>query len=382
MRRFCLFILIFANAFIVSARRRSESVDRNRKTEKAEILRLEADEEERKFEEREKRYDVEGETVTREAVFENDADDSDFGDDTYNKSVDSLLTYAFRYMGKPYRGGATGPFAFDCSGFTSFVYAHFGYKLTHNSAAQTNYGKKVSKARIKPGDLVFFNGRSARSGRIGHVGIATRHNEDGSFNFIHASCSNGVIESSSSERYYAVRYVTARRLIGVRNRDYFALSSVDDEGKSLKSALPGKTGVGDGESSAKLIPSKYYRVRRGDNLGSIAGKFGCTVGQLKRWNNLRSSRINAGQRLVVNMKKSETDTAKTNERAVKTAEETEPEVSKATTEETKSDMGHVVEKGETLYSLSRRYGIPVSEIQSLNSMSSTTIKVGDVIKLK
>ena len=43
----------------------------------------------------------------------------------------------------------------------------------------------------------------------------------------------------------------------------------------------------------------YYKVKSGDNLGKIARKYHTTVGQLKRWNNLKSDRINVGQRLKV-----------------------------------------------------------------------------------
>ena len=43
----------------------------------------------------------------------------------------------------------------------------------------------------------------------------------------------------------------------------------------------------------------YYKVKSGDNLGAIARKYHCTVKQLKSWNNLRSDRINIGQRLKV-----------------------------------------------------------------------------------
>jgi membrane-bound lytic murein transglycosylase D len=50
----------------------------------------------------------------------------------------------------------------------------------------------------------------------------------------------------------------------------------------------------------------YYKVRRGDNLSKIAQRNGVTVSQLKSWNNLKSSRITAGKRLIVNKRKIET----------------------------------------------------------------------------
>jgi hypothetical protein len=62
------------------------------------------------------------------------------------------------------------------------------------------------------GDLVFFSGRSGGQTRVGHVGIVVECNGD-EFDFIHASTSRGVIVSHSTERYYASRYIGARRML-------------------------------------------------------------------------------------------------------------------------------------------------------------------------
>ena len=75
-------------------------------------------------------------------------------------------------------------------------------------------GKVIAKNELKPGDLVFFNGRRAGGSRIGHVGIVTSaDNENGTFEFIHASCSKGVTVSKSTEAYFDKRYVKACRVI-------------------------------------------------------------------------------------------------------------------------------------------------------------------------
>jgi cell wall-associated NlpC family hydrolase len=77
----------------------------------------------------------------------------------------SVVEIAMRYLGKPYHWAASGPNSFDCSGFTMFVYSKVGVSLPHSSRAQYGRGQKVSKADLRPGDLVFF-GRP-----IHHVGI-------------------------------------------------------------------------------------------------------------------------------------------------------------------------------------------------------------------
>lgn len=125
--------------------------------------------------------------------------------------VPGLLQYAMTFRGVPYRYGANGPRAFDCSGFTKYVYGKFGYNLSRTAGAQFKNGSKVKKNSEKPGDLVFFAGRKGGS-RIGHVGIVVEPTETG-FYFIHASCSKGITVSHSTESYYKSRYLDACRVI-------------------------------------------------------------------------------------------------------------------------------------------------------------------------
>lgn len=115
-------------------------------------------------------------------------------------------------MGARYRSGQAGPNAFDCSGFTSYVFKNMGIDLNRSSRAQFNQGDPVDKEDLQSGDLVFFT--SPSSGRsIGHVGIVVDVDPlSGSFNFIHAS-TKGVKVSNSNEKYYSNRYVGARRVM-------------------------------------------------------------------------------------------------------------------------------------------------------------------------
>lgn len=128
-----------------------------------------------------------------------------------NAEIKQLLDYAATFKGTRYRSGSSSPSGFDCSGFTRYVFSKFGYNLHRSSGSQIANGDKVAKDDLKPGDLVFFNGRAVGS-RIGHVGIVTEVNkEEGTFNFIHASNSKGVTVSKSEEPYYKRRYVGACR---------------------------------------------------------------------------------------------------------------------------------------------------------------------------
>lgn len=130
---------------------------------------------------------------------------------TTNRVLDDLLTEARKHIGKPYRHGAKGPKAFDCSGFSSYVYSQFGYKLSPASRAQATQGVEVAKGDLRKGDLVFFTSRNSGSA-VGHVGIVvSADNATGKFTFIHASIKG--VKISENEGYYKNRYLGARRII-------------------------------------------------------------------------------------------------------------------------------------------------------------------------
>ncbi len=141
-------------------------------------------------------------------LYDNEAYDEDY---TFSE-IDDVLNEAFSHLGARYRRGHSGPNAFDCSGFTSYVFKNMGIELGRSSRAQYSDGEAVDKDELRTGDLVFFTGSNSR-GPIGHVGIVVDVDPiSGSFNFIHAS-TKGVKVSNSKERYYSRRYVGARRVM-------------------------------------------------------------------------------------------------------------------------------------------------------------------------
>lgn len=83
-------------------------------------------------------------------------------------SVGKVIAFAKAQLGDPYVWGAAGPNAWDCSGLTMKAFAVVGISLPHSSRAQYTFGHSVSRANLRPGDLLFY-GYSASS--IHHVAL-------------------------------------------------------------------------------------------------------------------------------------------------------------------------------------------------------------------
>ena len=112
-----------------------------------------------------------------------------------------VVAIARKQLGTPYRFGGTSPSGFDCSGLVRYVYAEVGVSLPHNAAQQYRYGSPVSRDRLEPGDLVFFD-------RLRHSGIYI-----GGGRFIHArQTGKHVSIASLDDGWYAKNWVGARRL--------------------------------------------------------------------------------------------------------------------------------------------------------------------------
>jgi len=124
-----------------------------------------------------------------------------------------VIDYARTFLGKPYRRGGKTPKGFDCSGFTSYIFKNFDISLAASSSAQYRQGHAVDLKDIRPGDLLFFSGRSARSA-VGHVGMAVDVEADGTIIFIHSATSGGIrYDRYPDGGYYSRRYIGARRMI-------------------------------------------------------------------------------------------------------------------------------------------------------------------------
>lgn len=114
-------------------------------------------------------------------------------------SSNAIVAYATNFLGTPYVWGANGPNSFDCSGFTVYVFRHFGISLTRTTYTQITQGSYVSRDNLQPGDLVFFG-----TGTPHHVGIYVGNNS-----YIHAPHTGDVVKISALTRS---DYLSARRV--------------------------------------------------------------------------------------------------------------------------------------------------------------------------
>ena len=111
----------------------------------------------------------------------------------------AICDFARQFEGCDYVYGGTTPDGFDCSGFTQFVFANFGYDINRTASAQAYNGEYVSRDDLQAGDLLIFNG---------HAGLYL-----GDGTFIHAeNPRTGVVITDIDASYYVRNYLEARRI--------------------------------------------------------------------------------------------------------------------------------------------------------------------------
>jgi len=118
-----------------------------------------------------------------------------------------VVRVALSYLGRPYVFGATGPRAFDCSGFTRYVMNRaVGIRLPRTAASQSRVGRRIARTNLQQGDLVFFE-NTYKPG-VSHVGIAL-----GSGRMVHAWTRGGVRIDRLSIPYFVAKYHSSRTVL-------------------------------------------------------------------------------------------------------------------------------------------------------------------------
>ncbi len=119
-------------------------------------------------------------------------------------------------------------------------------------------------------------------------------------------------------------------------------------------------------TAAEVETNREYVVRRGDTLSEIAAKTGASVNQLRSANGLRGDMLKIGQKLEV-----PTSTSAT----VAAAPRNSNEVAAVT------EVTHRVKRGETLWRIASRYGIPVNDLSRQNGLSGDVLQVGQTLRV-
>jgi membrane-bound lytic murein transglycosylase D len=150
----------------------------------------------------------------------------------------------------------------------------------------------------------------------------------------------------------------------------------------------------------------YHTVRRGDKLSSIANKYNCSVSDLKRWNKIKGNSVYRGKKLAIyttvrQRVDSYAEVKKKDPLSVSIKNVDSPTTNVVATDSIKNDtlvsknqenqksvkvskiVWHVVQPGDTLWSIARRYdGVTVSDLKSINKLRTNALKPGTKLKVK
>lgn len=131
--------------------------------------------------------------------------------------------------------------------------------------------------------------------------------------------------------------------------------------------------------------SSFYRVQRGDNLSNVAAKYDVTVAEIKQWNNLRSNSLAYGKSLRI-----EPPTGKQDKIITKPIRETNHVVAASASSKnvkddkeatTSSEAIYVVQKGDNLGNIAKKYNVSVADIQSWNGLTTDAVQIGATIQI-
>lgn len=105
--------------------------------------------------------------------------------------------YGDSFGGIDYHYGGKTSDGFDCSGFTKYIFNHYGMELSGHSGTQASQGKKINLKDAQPGDLIFFGKR----GKVTHVGIVYSNTAEGIV-AVHSTLSKGIMTQNVTKSSY------------------------------------------------------------------------------------------------------------------------------------------------------------------------------------
>lgn len=149
-----------------------------------------------------------------------------------------------------------------------------------------------------------------------------------------------------------------------------------------------------------LPKTKYYIVKRGDNLSEIANKYGVSVSEIKKWNSLKSNMVSSGKSLKIITNESVVKTIRKEPKTDNISPEIKAQNKQIAVSDTKtikeekanktiktdtlsSNIAafYVVQKGDNLSSIAKKNNVSVEEIKEWNHLSGTSIQLGSSLQI-
>jgi len=134
--------------------------------------------------------------------------------------ANELVDFAETLEGIPYKYGSTNPkIGFDCSGFISYVFNHFGISVPRSSIGFTHLEKEIKLREAKRGDIILFTGTDSTKRVVGHMGIISS-DKGQNHEFIHSTSGKAYsVTKTPLNRYYQGRFVKVIRIFKDNHSD-------------------------------------------------------------------------------------------------------------------------------------------------------------------
>lgn len=129
-----------------------------------------------------------------------------------------------------------------------------------------------------------------------------------------------------------------------------------------------------GTESESITKTKYHKVRRGETLGGISKRYGVTISEIKKWNKLKSNSAPLGRNLKIITEEQVVAVATPAKSKSNVAEKVQDSVLQKS--QIKPNELHIVEKGESLYSIAKKHNVTKDDIKTWNNLEDENILIG------
>ncbi len=306
--------------------------------------------------------------------------------------ADLLIDEAYSHIGTPYRYAARGPKAFDCSGFTCYVYRKLGYTLPNTSRDQAKYGRAVegTYADMQKGDIIIFGARASRK-TVGHVGIFIEMSPDGQdFTFIHAATHGGITVSHITEEYYAARFLGARRILPDFEIEVPEPEPIDFEEVYGNVFLPVQDtlSLGTADSRLVLFGDGTWAVQNADGTLSGPGEGSALGGRIvlnpggtwqalsESTSSVRVPSLAAGSPAApapAPKPAAQSASQSTSQSSTRSAAQSSTQSAALPASDPAGAEYHTIRSGDTLDRISKTYGTTIDRLCELNGITRRTI---------